>query len=51
MVTSVPSEHTFLDAFRSALAKPDEIARVILWLLSEQASYFAGTIPKVAGGR
>jgi NAD(P)-dependent dehydrogenase (short-subunit alcohol dehydrogenase family) len=30
---------------------PEEVARAILWLLSNEASYVAGTIIDVAGGR
>ncbi|MDE2593866.1 MAG: SDR family oxidoreductase [Burkholderiales bacterium] len=32
-------------------AKPEEVANAIVWLLSEQASYTAGTILDVTGGR
>jgi NAD(P)-dependent dehydrogenase (short-subunit alcohol dehydrogenase family) len=32
------------------LAEPDEIANVILWLLSDDASYVTGTVLRVAGG-
>ena len=31
--------------------QPEEVARAILWLLSEEASYITGTIVDVAGGR
>ena len=31
--------------------EPEEVARTILWLLSEEASYLAGSIVDVAGGR
>ncbi|MEO8098705.1 MAG: SDR family oxidoreductase [Acidobacteriota bacterium] len=31
--------------------QPEEVARAILWLLSEEASYTTGTIIDVAGGR
>ncbi|HLJ49512.1 MAG TPA: SDR family oxidoreductase [Bryobacteraceae bacterium] len=31
--------------------EPDEVARAILWLLSEEASYVTGTIVDVSGGR
>ncbi|HBV40428.1 MAG TPA: NAD(P)-dependent oxidoreductase, partial [Erwinia sp.] len=31
--------------------EPDEIARAILWLLSEAASYVTGTFIDAAGGR
>jgi NAD(P)-dependent dehydrogenase (short-subunit alcohol dehydrogenase family) len=31
--------------------EPDEVARAILWLLSEEASYTTGTILDVTGGR
>ncbi len=31
--------------------KPEEVARAILWLLSEQASYITGSIIDAAGGR
>jgi len=31
--------------------QPEEVARAILWLLSEEASYITGTILDVAGGR
>lgn len=31
--------------------QPEEVARAILWLLSEEASYCTGTIIDVAGGR
>ena len=31
--------------------QPDEIARAILWLLSDEASYCTGTILDVSGGR
>lgn len=30
---------------------PDEVARAVLWLLSEEASYSTGAILDVAGGR
>jgi NAD(P)-dependent dehydrogenase (short-subunit alcohol dehydrogenase family) len=30
---------------------PDEIARAILWLLSDEASYVTGTLLDVTGGR
>lgn len=30
---------------------PEEVARAILWLLSDQASYCTGTLLDVAGGR
>lgn len=30
---------------------PEEVANVILWLLSEKASYVTGTFIDVAGGR
>ena len=30
---------------------PDEVARAILWLLSEEASYATGTFLDLAGGR
>jgi NAD(P)-dependent dehydrogenase (short-subunit alcohol dehydrogenase family) len=31
--------------------QPDEVARAILWLLSDEASYSTGTIIEVSGGR
>jgi NAD(P)-dependent dehydrogenase (short-subunit alcohol dehydrogenase family) len=31
--------------------EPDEIARAILWLLSDEASYVTGAILDVSGGR
>lgn len=31
--------------------QPDEVARAILWLLSDEASYVTGTIMDVSGGR
>jgi NAD(P)-dependent dehydrogenase (short-subunit alcohol dehydrogenase family) len=31
--------------------EPDEIARTILWLLSDEASYLSGALVDVAGGR
>jgi NAD(P)-dependent dehydrogenase (short-subunit alcohol dehydrogenase family) len=31
--------------------QPDEVARTILWLLSDDASFVTGTLVKVAGGR
>jgi NAD(P)-dependent dehydrogenase (short-subunit alcohol dehydrogenase family) len=31
--------------------QPEEVARAILWLLSEEASYTSGTFLDVAGGR
>jgi NAD(P)-dependent dehydrogenase (short-subunit alcohol dehydrogenase family) len=31
--------------------EPEEVARAILWLLSEEASYITGTIVDVSGGR
>lgn len=31
--------------------QPEEIARAVLWLLSEEASYVSGTMMDVAGGR
>ena len=31
--------------------EPEEIARTILWLLSDEASYLAGAIVEVSGGR
>ena len=31
--------------------EPDEVARAILWLLSDEASYITGTLLDVAGGR
>jgi NAD(P)-dependent dehydrogenase (short-subunit alcohol dehydrogenase family) len=31
--------------------KPDEVARAILWLLSDEASYSTGAILDVSGGR
>jgi NAD(P)-dependent dehydrogenase (short-subunit alcohol dehydrogenase family) len=31
--------------------EPDEVARAILWLLSEEASYVTGTFIDVGGGR
>jgi NAD(P)-dependent dehydrogenase (short-subunit alcohol dehydrogenase family) len=30
--------------------QPEEVAAAILWLLSEEASYVAGTIVDVSGG-
>lgn len=33
------------------MARPDEIARAVLWLLSDHASYCAGANLRVAGGR
>ena len=30
---------------------PDEVARAVLWLLSDEASYTTGAILDVAGGR
>ncbi len=33
------------------LGTPDEIARVVLWLLSDESSYLTGTIIPVTGGR
>ncbi|HUH04913.1 MAG TPA: SDR family oxidoreductase [Kofleriaceae bacterium] len=32
-------------------AEPEEVARVILWLASEEASYVSGAILDVTGGR
>ena len=32
-------------------AQPQEVARAILWLLSEEASYTTGTFLDVSGGR
>jgi NAD(P)-dependent dehydrogenase (short-subunit alcohol dehydrogenase family) len=31
--------------------QPEEIARAILWLLSDEASYATGTTLNLAGGR
>lgn len=31
--------------------QPEEVARAILWLLSDEASYSTGAILDVAGGR
>jgi NAD(P)-dependent dehydrogenase (short-subunit alcohol dehydrogenase family) len=31
--------------------EPEEVARAILWLLSDEASYCTGTILDVSGGR
>ena len=31
--------------------QPEEVARAILWLLSDEASYTTGTFLEVAGGR
>jgi NAD(P)-dependent dehydrogenase (short-subunit alcohol dehydrogenase family) len=31
--------------------EPDEVARAIVWLLSDEASYVTGSILDVAGGR
>ena len=31
--------------------EPEEVARAILWLLSDEASYITGTLLDVAGGR
>ena len=31
--------------------QPEEVARAILWLLSDEASYSSGTFIDVAGGR
>ena len=31
--------------------QPEEVARAILWLLSDEASYSTGTILDVTGGR
>ena len=31
--------------------QPDEVARTILWLLSDEASYVTGALVDVAGGR
>ncbi|MEZ5561308.1 MAG: SDR family oxidoreductase [Pseudomonadales bacterium] len=33
------------------IGEPDEVARTILWLLSEEASYVTGAIVDVSGGR
>jgi NAD(P)-dependent dehydrogenase (short-subunit alcohol dehydrogenase family) len=33
------------------LGEPDEIANVILWLLSDEASYVTGALYDVSGGR
>ena len=30
---------------------PDDVAKVILWLLSQESSYVTGVIVPVAGGR
>jgi len=31
--------------------QPDEVARAVLWLLSDEASYSTGAILDVSGGR
>ena len=31
--------------------RPDEVAKAVLWLASEEASYITGTVLAVAGGR
>jgi len=45
-----------IDAMAAAMpmgriGEPDEIAEVVLWLLSEQASFVAGATIRAAGGR
>jgi NAD(P)-dependent dehydrogenase (short-subunit alcohol dehydrogenase family) len=32
------------------IAQPDEIARAVVWLMSEQASYITGAVLPVDGG-
>jgi NAD(P)-dependent dehydrogenase (short-subunit alcohol dehydrogenase family) len=31
--------------------QPDEVAKTILWLLSDEASYITGALVNVSGGR
>lgn len=31
--------------------EPEEVAKAILWLLSDEASYITGTLLDVSGGR
>lgn len=33
------------------VGKPEEVAKAILWLLSDEASYITGTLLDVSGGR
>jgi NAD(P)-dependent dehydrogenase (short-subunit alcohol dehydrogenase family) len=33
------------------VAQPEEIAALVLWLLSDEASYVSGAIYDVSGGR
>jgi len=40
-----------VDAVKKRGGTAEEVARAILWLLSEDASYSTGTFIDVAGGR